>query len=175
MTIGLEEAQKNTVIGMINDIFMSGEFLSSQEGEVEEGETVLGVMTQYEKAIASARIKVARDNNEMVKEAEKNNAPVDVKLVTRNKQDYEALTKLLWTSLERRLDPESNYHRLTLRSDWRVVGSKDGASEDIDILFKLIVGDLLDGLGEESDSEKKRDCGTCEAYDICPLPFKKTL
>ena len=122
----LIEAQQQTSLGLVNEIFLKGEFVCPIEDEVDEeaGEAVIGELVDYEKAIYLAGKQVAARNNQAVAEADENETEVDVLQVSLNKSAHKVYGNFLWDSVNSRLgEVAMSSSSIGVRKDWKVVSA----------------------------------------------------
>ncbi len=141
----LKEMQAETILGPINEILESGKF-ENPEQETGEGDTVIGEMTDYEKAIWTVLSRTVGSFRKMVENLPDNPEEAndeDVEKTRRLKEKIEALKDFFWASLRHRLG-EVSYQGagIGVRSDFQIVTMAETEEENplADILRHIIVG-----------------------------------
>lgn len=120
--MNLVEEQRKTPLGLVNEIFAKQEFVCPTEDPVEQKETVIGTLTDYEKAIALAAKIVSDRHNKVVDDQKiKPESEIILQLML-DKKTYNLLNDLLWVSVKTRLgrvalDPDN----IGFRKDWKIV------------------------------------------------------
>ena len=130
--INLVEAQKDTILGLVNEIFAKGEFICPTDDPVKETETVIGEVTDYEKAIVLATNVIEERHNQQVDTAKEDED--DKCQLFLNKKMHRALFDLFWTSVKHRLgktaiEPDA----IGFRKDWQLVAFKEEKERTIEI------------------------------------------
>jgi hypothetical protein len=134
MEIDLKEAQKDTILGMVNEIFEKGEFVCPIKDPIRRKETVIGEATDYEKAIILAA------------QSYKDSAKKQGNLYQATSIDrimYEALMTLFRANVINRLgSPAINGIFLSCKENWQLTIVGDKKSEKISRPGNAIVGGL---------------------------------
>ncbi|MCX6797744.1 MAG: hypothetical protein NTX66_00795 [Candidatus Falkowbacteria bacterium] len=145
--MNLKEAQDQTLLSSVNEIFEKGEFNCPVEEEATaEGEAEIGEVTDYEKAIWLAKIKVANEHNEMIKkheealESESNLDPAVEKLLKQQSAAFEFLDNFFWENVKYRLNG-IKADAIGIRKGWKIF--------------------IIEAKGDE-------DCENCPARSLCP-------
>lgn len=119
--INLIEVQKDTILGLVNEIFSEGKFVCPTDDPVKETETVIGEVADYEKAIILAANVVKERCNQQIEEAMKGDE-VDESQLLINKKMQEVLFSLFWLSVKNRLGETATApDAIGLRKDWQLV------------------------------------------------------
>ncbi len=95
--------QAGTLLALISEVLLKGEFVPAPEEPVADHEKVIGELTLFEKAIYTAKKSIVDDNNAMVREIESRGEEPDKLEVIKNKIDYKALNALFWACIKNRL------------------------------------------------------------------------
>jgi hypothetical protein len=112
----LFEAQKGTVLEMVNEIWLKGEFICPTSDPVAEGEEVLRELTPYEKAIYMAKAQAADSHNELVRGSHNLSDLINAKNV------YEGLNQIFWASVYEQLRADHFEHNnIGVRQNWQLV------------------------------------------------------
>ncbi|MDD3285470.1 MAG: hypothetical protein PHG95_02445 [Patescibacteria group bacterium] len=114
------EAQKKTMLGIVNEIFANGKLVCPVEKEVGENETVIGEVDDYEKATFLAAHKVADDYNQIPVSAKIDGTAVDPN--QNSPLINKTLDRLFWNSIKLRIGKEAtNPDCIGIRKDWKIV------------------------------------------------------
>lgn len=117
----LFEAQKDSVLGLINEIFVKGEFTCPVKDPVcTETEEVIGEMTDYEKAIMLARNAASDRFNAMVDAIGESESEPDLAKLHDARKVSDLLNNLLWRSIELHLK-DKDTSSIGIRQDWKIV------------------------------------------------------
>ncbi len=125
MTTSLKEAQKDTILGMVNEIFekgelINGEFICPIEDPVGENGTVIGKATDYEKAIVLVARPILERQKKHMRETKEEDWDMDQ--LFEDRQNHKALMSIFWSSVRKRLGrPVSAPEFLGIREDWQLV------------------------------------------------------
>ncbi len=147
-TIDLMVAQSGTILGIVNEFFISGDFISIT-GKVTEGEKVVGELTDFEKALSSAVDRITDDYNKLVDRefGQERLSSENIKVVAlahrRVQNDRGLLNTILWDSIKRRLYPSGNEELdvISLREGFKIVAveEKDHNCESCSLPLELKV------------------------------------
>lgn len=100
---------------------LKGNF-TDPETPVKEGEVVIGALNRFEKALYSAKGKIAASQKERIEREREAFKEHDHSLCISNRESYEALEKLLWANIESRLrETGCNIQNIGLRKGYEIV------------------------------------------------------
>ena len=137
--VDLLSAQKETILGQINEVYQKKDFVNSPIEPVERWETVIGVLTDYEKAVFSLHFSISEKSKNLENNQEQNKVDDDHQLIIYN-SSTEALRCLLWVMIRERLGKKSTEkNKLAIRDGWQIVSSQEEASEDLFSLFGVFI------------------------------------
>ena len=138
----LIEAQGLTILALVNEIFLKGEFVCPFKDEAKEGEVVLGELLDYEKAIVLASHQAVDRHNAIVEKEIEGGEDNSVQKYL-DKFAHEVFDKLLWASIHHRFGKVAvESDTLDIRKDWKIVVM--------------------------SEEEEDKDCASCPAAFMCP-------
>lgn len=134
----LQELQKDTPFGLVNEIFAKGEFVCPVEDEIAENEELAGELTDYEKAIYLARDQNGDEFNALKRQTESFNDDVKQKLAVLD-QSHDCLDRAFWASVNLRLaDKLKKGSGVGVRKDWKIVSfSSAGAGRCIGLMIGI--------------------------------------
>jgi hypothetical protein len=156
----LFKAQAETPMVLANDSFLSGNFAAPPEQGISEGETVIGELTDFEKALYTAADIVGDAHDHLLKRA-KALGRLDTETqeaLRQAKRSYDIMAYLLWASIEKRLGSRA----LGIRAGYKVVCVPESRERD-----------FLSYFNEAIERVMKHDCEHCAVYEFCDLPQKK--
>jgi hypothetical protein len=132
----LFEAQKGTVLEMVNEIWLKGEFICPTNSPVAEGEEVLRELTPYEKAIYMAKAQAADSHNELVRGSHNLSDLINAK------DAYEILDKIFWASVCKQLIADHIEHNnIGVRQNWQLVTFDEPYPDMLmEVVRKLVEG-----------------------------------
>jgi hypothetical protein len=114
------QAQESTILGMINQVLSKKEFIEQKLESVQENETIIGVLSDEEKAIyIAAEITGTRHDKALNESSDDEFSSKEQRI---NCLTHDALYRLLWASIEARLKlPELESETLGIRKYWHIV------------------------------------------------------
>lgn len=128
----LFKGQGSTILDLVNQIFLKGEFVCPVGHEVKEGETVIGELSNYEKAIVIASGQVIKRHNDAVDQKQKGEEHDSVQMYL-DKSASETYESLLWANIHNRLGKVAvENDRVGLRQDWKIVIAPESEEDDHD-------------------------------------------
>lgn len=168
MLLEIGKYKVDSIFGLVQAILQSGEFFPAPEEAVAEGETIVGVLSDEDKAVYTARGLAADAFNEIVLAAQMSNEPMEKAAAVALNQWHEALDGLFWGTVNTKhaehmiaFGPGS----IGIRAGYQVVLSPPEESP-IEALVRALFGRAgMDGEGH--------NCDGCPDFDTCDLPFKK--
>lgn len=141
----LKQAQAETILASVNEILESREFIKPEQ-ELGDGDTVIGEMTDYEKAIWTAFSSSVDFLKAMVEKLpdDLDESVVDeLKKVKVLNDKTDALKNFFWASLRHRLN-EACYQAsgIGVRSNFEIVALTEAEGESFltHLLERLVVG-----------------------------------
>lgn len=150
----LKNAQKQTPLAIVNEIFAAGNFVCPVKEKVgAECETEIGQATDYEKAIVLANDRIFQEQKDLMAsnqdKLESEDGPGEElnEQLYNQKVHHELLNNLFWASIRQRLT-SVNSDYMAIRSDWKLVSI------------------------ENKEGEK---CQTCERADHCPIAVESVM
>ena len=141
-----------TPLAVLIESLQTGKFQPPPDDPVEEGEKIIGEMTDVEKSIHSACVildnraaEIAELNNRMVEDAKRTGADVDELQVFLNKAEHEAtvemikgLSAVLWHSIRKRIGaPAKECDGIGIRDGYKIVSYE---SDEHDVFARAIMG-----------------------------------
>jgi hypothetical protein len=139
----LFKGQGSTILDLVNQIFLKGEFTCPVTDELKEGEIVIGELSDYEKAIIIASGQVIKRHNDAV-DKEETGEECDSVQKYLDKAASQVYESLLWASIHNRLGKVAvENDRIGLRKDWKIAAAPE----------------------EEGDD---KDCASCPMAFLCP-------
>lgn len=134
----LLKAQNETVLALVNEIFLKGEFLCPVELGAVETAAPIGELSDYEKAIILAHTQVVKMNNNAIHEAEKKGEKADEYQNYLNKNSCDALNHLFWFNLRchfAKVTIEGN--RLRICKDWKVAIAEKSEQASLSLQYVI--------------------------------------
>lgn len=169
----LFDVQGGSLIGLVNDVLLSGATDESESEPIQDGEKVIGELTPFESAIWIAYGQAVKKHNAMGLLWKKGAKNVDSLLVS--SEECKALEKLFWSSLQVRLGVVAfKGGGIGVRQGNQIVVMPRRNPVIDPLSLMLSMGGLGLGLGlGMGEDEHEHDCATCKVYDVCDLPIKK--
>lgn len=152
------KAQKNVYfLDLVNEILIKKEFATpSSKDEIGRKEKVVGIATDYEKAIYTAKTQIADKMTKITEEIqfekvrpdisseekEKNISKFNQKLIREN-INLRVLKEMFWASISSRLiDDYNDWDSFGIRKDWQIVGfdeKQNEKKEEASFLEKILI------------------------------------
>lgn len=168
MLLEIGNYKVDSIFGLVQAILQSREFFPAPDEAVAEGETIVGALSDEDKAVYTARNLVADAYNKVVFAAKMSNEVMEKAAAVSLSQWNEVLNDLFWGAVnvkyaERMIafGPGS----IGIRAGYQVVLSPPDKSSIEVLLDALLGGAGMDGEGH--------NCDGCPDFDTCDLPFKK--
>ena len=166
---------------LVQRILAAKAFADAPSKDVAEGDSVLGVMTDEEKAIFSANKYTIDHLGELVLrlreitqrgESTSPDGPSILSLCEQTEKWIEVLRNLLWTTIATRFAEQlqaAESDNIGIRSGFQVV-----LKEEDEVNVGALFNDLNAMLGgaDISVGIEEHHCTECQHYDGCSLPFK---
>lgn len=141
----LFKGQGETILDLVNQIFLKGEFVCPIADEAKEGEVVIGELSDYEKAIIMASNIVVKRHNDAIEKEEAGEECDSVQKYL-DKAASQVYESLLWANIHKRLGKVAvENDRIGLRKDWKIAAAPKP---------------------EEGDH---MDCASCPIVFLCPV------
>ena len=120
------EAQAKTLLGPVNEIFLSEKFTDADE-KIGEKETIIGELFPYEKALFTRRGQITSEHNDLVIKGLAGDQSV-IPEIKSMKKEHELISKLLWLMVHNRLDDTGN-SGIWLRQGYKIVKKEETSFE----------------------------------------------
>ncbi len=167
------KACRGTVVGLIKEVFISGDFVSADE-PIGTNEIVLGELNRFERAVLTVRNKVIDQHKCVVQKAQENGGRLMSSLksaLAKSHSESEALDNFFWAIVADRIGKSAyDADSLALRAGYKVVAVPSVRQSHSD--FGELLLSLLGGAGI---GEHEHDCKNCPVRDRCDLPIKQLV
>ena len=139
-TVDFLQLTKGTLVASILECLASGNYVASPEEPVVDGETIIGELTDLEKAIYSVRDQIADSHNEWARSVNGSIIPgtKEFMKLRANKERHEIVDRLLWLIIKDRLgDIARECDGIALRQGYKITTTGSDMMEALSSLASL--------------------------------------
>lgn len=168
MLLEIGDYKVDSILGLVQAILQSGEFVPAPDKAVAEGETIVGVLNDQDKAVYTAHSLVVDVFDEAALAANISDGVMEKARVVALDRWREVLKGLFWEALSAKYFERTfafGPGSIAIRAGYQVVLSPPEESP-----IEALVRALFGGAGMD---EEGHNCDICPVFDECPLPFKK--